>query len=109
MFNKQNNPSFFIMLSIFLVHSFVNGFQGSPEILPTACSTVHHSPAFSSPSPNQGSFPGEDTQVFFPLASTHTPLCRWLNMERKFAFEKVDNLFMTEGNSVWESEIGEIA
>jgi hypothetical protein len=30
-------------------------------------------------------------------------------MERKFAFEKVDNLFMTEDNSVWESEIGEMA
>jgi hypothetical protein len=29
-------------------------------------------------------------------------------MERKFAFEKVDNLFMAGGTqSVWESEIGE--
>jgi hypothetical protein len=29
-------------------------------------------------------------------------------MERKFAFEKVDNLFMAGGSqSVWESEIGE--
>jgi hypothetical protein len=27
-------------------------------------------------------------------------------MERKFAFEKVDSLFMSEGYSVWESEIG---
>jgi hypothetical protein len=27
-------------------------------------------------------------------------------MERKFAFEKVDSLFMSESNSVWESEIG---
>jgi hypothetical protein len=30
-------------------------------------------------------------------------------MERKFAFEKVDNLFMAGGSqSVWESEIGEL-
>jgi len=27
-------------------------------------------------------------------------------MERKFAFEKVDNLFMAGENSVWESDIG---
>jgi len=31
-------------------------------------------------------------------------------MERKFAFEKVDNLFMAGGSqSVWESEIGKHA
>ena len=30
-------------------------------------------------------------------------------MERKFAFEKVDNLFMEEGISVWESEVGKKA
>ena len=34
--------------------------------------------------------------------------CRWLSMERKFAFEKVDNLFMETGSSVWESEVGKI-
>ena len=37
---------------------------------------------------------------------------RWLNMERKFAFEKVDSLFMEQqgngGGSVWESEVGDI-
>ena len=27
-------------------------------------------------------------------------------MERKFAFEKVDTLFMEQGSSVWENEVG---
>jgi len=31
---------------------------------------------------------------------------RWLNMERKFAFEKVDSIFIESGPSVWESEVG---
>jgi len=44
--------------------------------------------------------------VLQPL-TTHGVFTRWLNMERKFAFEKVDNLFMEEGISVWESEVGD--
>ncbi|XP_023330399.1 RAD50-interacting protein 1 [Eurytemora carolleeae] len=44
--------------------------------------------------------------VLQPL-TTQGIFSRWLNMERKFAFEKVDNLFMEQGTSVWESEVGD--
>jgi len=45
--------------------------------------------------------------VLEPLTS-QAIFSRWLNMERKFAFEKVDTLFMEQGSSVWENEVGDI-
>ena len=39
-----------------------------------------------------------------PLTSAHV-FSRWINMERKFAFEKLDNVLA--GDSAWQSEVGD--